>query len=619
AETIVLLAQQFNTLLENAIANPEATVGELNILDRQQLHQLIVEFNENKSNYPQDKSIHQLFETQVTKTPNNIAVVWDSEQLTYSELNQKANQLANYLIQKGVTPETLVSLYLERSHFSIIGLLAILKAGAAYLPLDAALPTEGLTFRLQDAGVSILLTQRSLVTKIPTNTSETICLDSDLPTTEDDNPTPISEPGNLAYAIYTSGSTGTPKAVAIAHRQLVNYVCAIIERFKLSPEANFATVSTFAADLGNTMLFPALLTGGCLHIIPQETAADLQAFSKYCQRYPIDYLKIVPSHLSALLNSTSSAEFLPRKQLILGGEASNWELIAKIRQQKPNCQIFNHYGPTETTVGVLTYQVAIEADHQSTTVPIGKPLANNQVYILDEQLQPVPLGVPGELYIGGAQVSRGYLNRPELNKEKFIKNIFSDGRKACAPRLYKTGDRVRYLAEGNIEFLGRIDRQVKIRGFRIELGEIESKLQQHLGILSAVVIASKNERLFDLENKRLIAYVITKPQFRLLHQNQDRAIASELRSFCSEQFPEYMIPSAFIILKALPLNANGKIDYHALPSPEKNRPELEQLYVAPRSPLEKELAKIWTEVLGLEKIGIHDDFFELGGHSLLIT
>ncbi|MBE9167114.1 thioester reductase domain-containing protein [Pleurocapsales cyanobacterium LEGE 06147] len=653
SDSIARLATQFQTLVESIIANPEATVGELTILDRQQRHQLLVEFNNNRANYPKDKCIHQLFEIQVNKTPNEIAVVFESEKLTYSQLNQKANRLANYLKQTGVKPETLVGLYTERSLDTIIGLLGILKAGAAYLPLDPALPTEGLAFRLQDANVSILLTQQTLLSKIPANTECVICLDTDWETIARENLENLQttvQPDNLVYAIYTSGSTGTPKAVAIEHGQLVNYLYSIVERLNLSTGASFATVSTFAADLGNTAIFPALCTGGCLHIISQETASDPQALTNYCQRYSIDYLKIVPSHLSALLASSPQGDFLPRKQLILGGEASNWELIAKIKQQKNDCQIVNHYGPTETTVGVLTYQIEPESDRKSVlhhhemvkvdretrrlgdgenifysnqkitpTVPIGKPLPNTQVYVLDEQLQPIPIGVPGELYIGGVQVSRGYLNRPELTKEKFIKNPFieqlTSDNKHLLPFLYKTGDRVRYLPDGNIEFLGRIDRQVKIRGFRIELGEIETKLQQHSGVQSAVVIAKEE----SLDNKRLIAYIITDPQFRLLHRNQETAIAKELRSFCLTQFPEYMIPSAFVTLKALPLTANGKVDYQALPTPEQTRPELEQLYIAPRSPLEQQLAKIWTEVLGLEKIGIHDDFFELGGHSLLIT
>lgn len=623
-ETITLLARQFHTLIDSAIDNLEATIGELNILDRQQRDRLLIEFNDNATSYPQNKCIHQLFEAQVAKTPNNIAVIFDREKITYSQLNRQADRLANHLQQQGVKPETLVGLYLERSHLAIVGLLGILKAGAAYLPLDSALPPAGLAFRLRDSGVSVLLTQRSLVDQSPTNIQHLICLDSNWETVAAENqnaPHEEVQSNNLAYAIYTSGSTGTPKAVAVEHRQLVNYVCSIIDRFKLTPGASFATVSTVAADLGNTMLFPALCTGGCLHIIPQETAADSQKFGNYCQRYSIDYLKIVPSHLSALLAASTSADFLPQKQLILGGEASNWQLIAKIQQHQPNCEIFNHYGPTETTVGVLTYQIDLETNNKSLAVPIGKPLPNNRVYILDEQLQPVPLGVWGELYIGGAQVSRGYLNRPELTTEKFIKISFDKAVKE--DRLYKTGDRVRYLPalkdtashNGNIEFLGRIDRQIKIRGFRIELGEIETLLRQHPGIQSAVVIANEDSP----DNKRLIAYIVTDPQFRLLHQNQDTEIAQELRSFCLIQCPEYMIPSAFVVLKVLPLTANGKIDYRALPTPEQTRPELQQPYIAPRSPLEEKLVEIWTEILGLERIGIYDDFFELGGHSLLIT
>ena len=633
-ESITRLAQQFNTLIESIVANPQATVKEINILNCQQKEQLLVEFNHNKADYPQDKSIQQLFTAQAIKTPNKIAVIYNSEKVTYRELNERTDILANYLRRQGVTSETLVGLYLERSVLTIVGLLAIFKAGAAYLPLDPALPQEGLAFRLQDLAVSVLLTQRSLVPQISAKIEHLICLDTDWEKIETENQNTFHQevkPNNLAYAIYTSGSTGTPKAVGVEHQQLVNYIYSIIDRLAISPGASFATVSTFAADLGNTMLFPALCTGGCLHIIPQNTASDPQEFNNYCQHHPIDYLKIVPSHLSALLASEKDAKFLPRKKLILGGEASNWQLIAKIQQHNPSCQIFNHYGPTETTVGVLTYEIGRETGGRrdketrrvgngfSPTVPIGKPLPNNQVYILNEQLQPVPIGVSGELYIGGAQVSRGYLNRPKLTKERFIQNPIPPqsplSKKGWGDRLYKTGDKARYLPNGNIEFLGRIDRQVKIRGFRIELGEIETKLQQHPGIQSAVVVAQQE----SLDNKRLVAYIITDPQFRLLHQHQDVAIAKELRNFCLTQFPDYMIPATFVTLKVFPLTANGKIDYQALPTPEQIRPELEQLYIAPRSPEEAQLGILWTEVLGLEKIGIYDNFFELGGHSLLIT
>jgi amino acid adenylation domain-containing protein/thioester reductase-like protein len=614
AKTIQRLARQFQTLVASVVANPEMAVGQLEIIEREERHQLLVEFNNTQTNYPQDKCFHQLFEEQVNKTPNNIAVVFGEQQLTYADLNLRADRLAYYLRRLGVEPEVLVGLYTERSLDTIVGILGILKAGGAYLPLDPALPEAALAYRLQDAGVSVLLTQRSLVTKIPANTAQIICLDTDweLINLENREVQTTVQPENLVYAIYTSGSTGQPKAVAIEHRQLVNYIYAIIDKLDLPRGASFATVSTFAADLGNTVIFPALCTGGCLHIIPQETASDPQALADYFQRHPIDCLKIVPSHLTSLLAASPTSSILPRLSLILGGEASSWQLINQLQQLAGDCQIFNHYGPTETTIGTLTYPITKQTKQLSPTVPLGQPLANTQVYVLGEQLQPVPIGVPGELYIGGAGLARGYLNQPELTAARFIKNPFVSESKE---RLYKTGDQVRYLSDGNLEFLGRVDRQVKIRGFRIELEEIETTLKQHSGIQEVVVTATEE----TLGNKRLVAYVVTNPQFRLINQNHHSAITSVLRSFCLDKLPEYAIPSTFVLLKALPLTANGKIDYQALPTPEQTRPELEQLYVAPRTLLERQLAEIWSEILGLEQVGIYDNFFELGGHSLLIT
>ena len=603
-QDVQTLSEQFQNLLTSVIENPESSIGRLNILDDRKRQQLLVEFNNTQKQYPQDKCIHEIFEEQAEQTPDKLAVVCDSEQLTYSELNSKADLLANHLKRLGVKPETLVGLYLDRSRLSIIGLLGILKAGAAYLPLDSVLPTEGLAFRLQDAGVSVVLTQRSLLSKIPKNTKYTVCLDTDWETIEEDRDSSHRQvqPDNLVYAIYTSGSTGTPKAVAVEHRQLVNYLYSVIERLNILPGASFATVSTLAADLGNTMLFPALCTGGCLHIIDQETATDPLAFSQYCQHHPIDCLKIVPSHLSALLSSSSETEFLPRKKLILGGEASNWQLITKIRQQQPDCEIFNHYGPTETTVGVLTYPIEATTSNESTTVPIGQPLPNNQVYILDEQLQPVPIGVPGELHIGGAQASRGYLNRPELTTEKFIPNPFSTIK---GNRIYKTGDLARYLPNGDLEYLGRIDHQVKVRGFRIELGEIEAAIAQNPAVRETVVTTKE-----DLVNsKQIIAYVVL--------QEQQKLTISELREFLASKLPSYMVPAALVTLEALPLTPNGKVDRKALPALEKNCPELEKTYVAPQTIVEKQLAIIWAEVLGLENVGIFDNFFTLGGDSIL--
>jgi amino acid adenylation domain-containing protein/thioester reductase-like protein len=622
AEVIELLAGNFQTLVESAVDAPNTRIDHLEILNENERQQLLTVFNNTQANFPQDKCFQQLFAEQVLRTPESIAVVFEDQKLTYEQLNSRSNQLAHYLQKLGVKPEVLVGIYMERSSKTlpkasldmIVSLLAILKAGGAYLPLDPALPAAALAYRLQDAGVSVLLTQRSLISKIPTDTTHIICLDTDWEVINSENPEDCLskvQANNLVYAIYTSGSTGQPKAVAIAHRQLVNYIYAIIDRLDFAKGASFATVSTFAADLGNTVIFPALCTGGCLHIISQETAADPQALADYFQRHPIDYLKIVPSHLAALLAASPTSSILPRKSLILGGEASSWQLINQLQELAGECQIFNHYGPTETTVGVLTYPITQQTQQLSSTVPLGQPLANTQVYVLDEQLQLVPIGVPGELYIGGAGLARGYLNQPELTATRFIQNPFVSDSQA---RLYKTGDQVRYLIDGNLEFLGRVDRQVKIRGFRIELEEIETTLKQHSGVQEVVVTATEE----TLGNKRLVAYIVINPQLRLNNHNY-QATASVLRSFCLDKLPEYAIPSTLVLLKALPLTANGKIDYQALPTPEQNRPELEQVYVAPRTNLERQLAEIWSEILGLEQVGIYDNFFELGGHSLLIT
>ncbi|HEY9670133.1 MAG TPA: amino acid adenylation domain-containing protein [Waterburya sp.] len=608
---IQCIAEQFQTLVENVTNNPEAAISELNIISDRTRHHLFIELNNTQTNYPQTQCIHHLFEQQVERTPDNIAVVFENQQLTYAELNAKANQLAHYLKRQGVGAEVLVGIYAERSLNSIIALLGILKAGGAYLPLDPALPAESLTFRLQDAKVSVLLTQQGLLKREDAQPQSVVYLDADWETiAQESDANPISKlaPENLAYVLYTSGSTGQPKGVAIEHQQILNYLHAILEKLELPAGASFATVSTFAADLGNTVIFPALCTGGCLHIVSQERASDPEALADYFQRHPIDCLKIVPSHLATLLASSASSSLLPRQCLVLGGEAASWDLVEKVQQSAPNCRILNHYGPTETTVGVLTYPVKSKRDsYNAKTVPIGRAIANTQVYLLDEYLQPVPTGVPGELYIGGVPLARGYLNRPELTAEKFITVENLGGQDAHPTRVYKTGDKARYLPDGNIEFLGRVDYQVKIRGFRIELGEIEAVLSQHPGVRQAVVWLSEDEA----GNKRLIGYVVPNPK--------QASSVSDLRHFLLNKFPEYMVPSAFVLLKTLPLTPNGKVDRRALPAPEQTRPELEAVYVAPRTSVEEQLAKIWAKLLGFEKVGIHDNFFDLGGHSLLIT
>jgi amino acid adenylation domain-containing protein len=604
AADIKRLSEHFQALLESTVKNPEVAISQVDILSDRDRHQLLVEFNQTQKDYPKNKCVHQLFEEQAERNPDSIAVVFESEQITYRELNNRANQLAHYLQNLGVEPEVVVGICLDRSLETIVGMLGVLKAGGAYLPIDPTTPIERKALMLEDAQVKVLLVQQRLIESLPKTQANIVCIDTDIPTTSASY-TPRASSDNLAYVIYTSGSTGTPKGVAIEHRQLLNYLHSIQEKLNLPADASFATVSTFAADLGNTAIFPALCFGGCLHIISQERATDPEALSEYFCRNPIDCLKIVPSHLAALLNSSQPNSILPGKRLILGGESANWSLIKTLRNLAPSCSVFNHYGPTETTVGVLTYQVGFDKiGCDFDTVPLGLPIANTQIYILDSYLQPVPIGVPGELYIGGDNLARGYLNRPELTAEKFIPNPFDTQAKT---RLYKTGDLARYLPDGNIEFIGRIDGQVKIRGFRIELGEIEAVLGQHPDIAQAVVVAPEDE----MAQKRLVAYLISEQKQAPTHK--------EIRNFLTSKLPEYMVPSAFAILKSFPLTSNGKVDRRALPAPDAMRPELTGNFVAPRTNIEEVLAAIWAEVLKIEKVGIYDNFFELGGHSLLAT
>jgi len=602
AEAIKRLAGHFQALVTSAVTHPESEIGQLEILSDRDRHQLLVEFNHTQVDFPPAQGFHQLFAAQVQRTPEQIAVVFEDQQLTYAELNARANQLAHHLQKLGVKPEVLVGIYLERSLDVIVALLGILKAGGAYLPLDPALPTESLLSRLEDAQAPILLTQQSLYAQTHQNI-RVVYLNQSADTIANEsiaNPDSNVTLENLAYIIYTSGSTGKPKGVAIEHQQLLNYLNGICDRLNLPSASSFATVSTIAADLGNTVIFPALATGGCLHILSKARASDPQALGEYFSRHAIACLKIVPSHLEALLASPNAQSILPRQRLILGGETANWHLIDKIRQLAPECTVINHYGPTEATVGVLTYTIDPSNFHpHAATVPLGRPLANTQIYLLDKHLQPVPIGIKGELYIGGASVARGYLHRPELTTEKFITNPFSHH--PTSTRLYKTGDFARYLPDGNLEFLGRADNQVKVRGYRIELEEIATLISQHPDVAQAVVI--------QREDKRLVAYIVS-------HTQSQPKLKSDLRDFLKVKLPEYMIPSAFVLLKSLPLTANGKVDRQALPECPTDS---DQAFVAPQTAIETVLAGIWTELLGVQQIGVNDNFFELGGHSLLMT
>jgi amino acid adenylation domain-containing protein len=591
--------------LEAIASNPLAHHESQSLLCKQERYQLLVEWNNTTTDYPNNTCIHQLFEAQVERTPDAVAVVFEDQQLTYRELNYRANQLAHYLQTLGVGPEVLVGICVERSLEMVVGLLGILKAGGAYVPLDPAYPKKRLAFMLEDSQVSVLLTQEQLVAQLPKLGAHVVGLDTDwgiISQESQHNPFNGVKPENLAYVIYTSGSTGKPKGTMIVHQGLVNYLSWCTKTYAVADGCGAPVHSSIGFDATITSLFSPLLVGQRVVLLPEKQEIEFLSAALRSQSN-FSLVKITPAHLE-LLN-----QLLPTKgaagqtqALIIGGEALSGKSLSFWQIHASEIRIINEYGPTETVVGCCVYEVPAGAS-MSGAVPIGRPIANTQIYILDPHLQPVPIGVPGELHIGGAGLAQGYLNRPELTAEKFIPNPFSD---EPGSRLYKTGDLARYLPDGNIEYIGRLDNQVKLRGFRIELGEIETVLSQHPDVLQTVVIAREDHP----SDKRLVAYVVP---------TQEQALSiNELRCFLKEKLPEYMVPAAFVLLDALPLTPNGKVDRHALPVPEQGRPELEGTFVAPRTPGEQQIADIWTQVLGLERVGVHDNFFELGGNSLLV-
>jgi amino acid adenylation domain-containing protein len=604
------IAGYFERLLAGVVADPRASALAIDILDPHEREQWEVCFNRTAAEYPRDRWLHQLFEEQAARTPDRPALLCGDVRLTYAELNARANRLAHFLHGCGVGRNAPVGLAVERSADMIVALLGILKAGGAYVPLHHEHPKPRLAHQLRETGARVLLTHENLLSHLPEFDGRILCLDRDRALLEGQpvaNPPAVSQPDDLVYVIYTSGSTGTPKGVAVRHRNLVNYAHFI--RTKLGADAgdgmHFATVSTITADLGNTCVFPALISGGCLHVIGYDTAMDGAAFRSYVAANPIDVLKITPSHLGAILGADDEKSLLPRRYLILGGEATS-AAFARRLLQAGTCAVINHYGPTETTVGSLTFDVPPEGPPgcPSGTLPIGRPIANTEVYILDAHRRPVPQGVAGELYIGGAGLAVGYFNQPEQTAERFVPHPFSTDPQA---RLYRTGDLARHLPDGSIEFLGRVDHQVKIRGFRVELAEIEAVLARHAAVRQAVVIAREEPS----GDKKLIAYVVPAAGAK--------ATADALRAFLPEQLPDYMVPGTFVVRDSLPLTPNGKIDRRALPDPEQEAAGRQRAYVAPSNPIEEQLAKIWGDVLAVERVGVEDNFFDLGGHSLLAT
>ena len=598
AEDSQRLLSQFQQVLSSAIRNPDAVISDLEILSDRQLHQLLIEFNNTNIDYDRSQLIHQLFEAQVERTPDNIAVVFNNQQLTYCELNERANQLAHYLERLGVKPEVLVGICVEQSLSMGIGILAILKAGGAYVPLDPTYPSERLNFILQDTQTPVLLTQQSLLKHLPENKAQIVCLDSDWETIASenkDNPAVVMTSANLAYIIYTSGSTGTPKGVQITHQNLVNSTQARLNYYQ-QPVGSFLLLSSFAFDSSVAGIFWTLCSGGTL-VFPQvDGEQDIPHLLNLIAQNQVTHLLSLPSLYNQILEQDQQ-ELASVRSAIVAGASCPPELVIRHLEQLTQASLFNEYGPTEATVWSSVYHCC--SPEITNSVSIGRPIANAQIYILDRNLYPVPLGVAGEVYISGDGLARGYLNRPDLTAERFIPHPFSNNKTGL--RLYKTGDLARYLPDGNIEFLGRIDQQVKIRGFRIELGEIETALAQHPSIRANVVVAKKE----NSGQKRLVAYIVSQP-------GQVAPTLSDLRHFLQEKLPEYMIPSAFVRISNIPRLANGKIDIKALPDPESSR-----TFVAPRTAVEKLLADIWAQVLRLEQVGIQDNFFELGGDSIL--
>jgi len=593
AETITRLASHFQTLLEAMVEHPETAIAELPLLTVPERNQLLIEWNATTADYPKDKCIHQLFEEQVAKTPDAIAVVFGNQLLTYKKLNERANKLAHYLRKLDVGPEILVGLWIERSLEMLVGVLGILKAGGAYVPLNPAYPKERLEFFLTDIAAPVLLTQQSLLALLPAHSAQIVCLDRDWDTIDQESPnnpfcSSIAE--NLAYVIYTSGSTGIPKGVSIVHSNTVALISWAKSVFEIEEISGMLASTTYCFDLSVFEFFLPLTQGGQLILV--ENLLQLSASQGI---EGITLINTVPSAITELLRMNKIPESV--QTICLAGEPLKTELVNRLYQQTKVKKIIDLYGPTEDT----TYSTVSLRKPQK-RASIGRPIANTQIYILDNYLQPVPIGISGEIHIGGDGLARGYLNRPELTAEKFIKNHFSDDPKA---RLYKTGDLARYLPDGTIEYLGRIDHQVKIRGFRIELGEIESALGQHPHLREVVVGVYESIP----GDKRLVAYLVP--------QGASAPTPSELRDFLKPKLPEYMVPSAFVFLEDLPLTPNGKLDRKALPEPDQSHNELEADFVAPRSPVEKLLAEIWSNVLRIDRVGIHDNFFELGGHSLL--
>ncbi len=625
AATIAVFAEHFKLLTASIIADPDQRVFDIPCLTDHERQRLLIDQNATAAAYPQDRCVHQLIEDQAGRTPDAVAVVFGDQSLTYAELNGRANQLAHHLRALGVgtqsQAEVRVGLYLHRSLELVIALLGILKAGGAYVPLDPTYPTARLEFMVADAQIDVLVTQQALMATSPRHEGITLCLDHDWPQiAQQPTSTPPGSVGadHLAYVIYTSGSTGQPKGVQIPHRALTNFLHAMRQVPGMEADDTLLAVTTIAFDIAGLELFLPLLVGARLVLVSRAEATDGARLAALIDTTGATVLQATPATWRILLATGWAGT--PRLRALSGGEALSWDLAEALLERVD--QLWNLYGPTETTI----WSAATRVRREDRRISLGQPIANTQLYVLDRQQCPVPLAAPGELYIGGHGLARGYLNRPALTAEKFVPNPFTD---SPGERLYRTGDVARHRADGTIEFLGRIDHQVKVRGYRIELGEIEAVLRQQAQIRDAVVVVREDRTptrghpaggppAGGHPDQRLVAYMVgAQANQEQPAANRQSINTEQIRAYLRERLPEYMVPSAFVTLDALPLTANGKLDRRALPAPD--RAEYDGILIAPRTPTEELIAGVWSEVLGVHPIGVHDNFFALGGHSLLVT
>jgi amino acid adenylation domain-containing protein len=605
----------FRRLLGAMVADDRQKVDRLPMLGQEERQQLLYEWNATEVEYPRDKCVHELFEEQVERTPNVTAIAYQEQALTYGELNRLANRLAHCLRGLGVRPDERVAICAGRGLEMVVGLLAVLKAGGAYVPLDPAFPAERLRFMIEDSAPVVLLTQTRFensfmgsgdgrpIVMLDGEEAGWMILDGDHNPRFDETRFDKIEvtAQNLACIIYTSGSTGTAKGVGVQHGGIVNLVHDWTTRFgnRVRRDGLQASLWTsFGFDVSIFELFAGFYLSATVNIVPEQIRGDLRALSDWFVAHRIAFGYLPPFFIRDAQHADPPIPPLPLELVLVGVEPSTESALYQLQKNTPGLQIVNGYGPAETTVFSTTYP---EIKNRSRNTPIGRPLANTRIYILGAHGEPVPVGVTGELYIGGAGVARGYLSRPELTAERFVRDPFTA---EAGARMYRTGDLGRWLADGNIEFLGRNDFQVKIRGFRIELGEIEARLREHEGVQEAVVLAREDTP----GDKRLVAYYTVS--------EQSSVGAQELRAHVAAKLPEYMVPSAYVKLESLPLTPNGKLNRKALPAPEGDAYGVRQ-YEAPRGAIEELLAGIWAELLHLKRVGRHDNFFELGGHSLM--